>query len=198
MSYISLRGTSTAARTTRIRQLYITPLWVDFPCSVSPQLELCRCHNGRRRKHLAESFPKTYRSVLALAPSWLSNNRGWRPPQTGVICTVVCGYCCSSFGTSTGFLASHRLSKSHAICIFCGFEVFVLAPGGKHLQTPWKPLRLWNSRRAHCVYTWYLDRLPSRHHYCCIISIRYLVYVWIQALQYIWAGAITEAHRGAD
>ena len=29
----------------------------------------------RRWEHLAESFPKTYRSVLA--PSWLSSNRAW-------------------------------------------------------------------------------------------------------------------------
>ena len=44
---------------------------------------------GQRWKHLADNFPKTYRSVLA--PSWLSSNRAWKPPQGGVIYTVVHG-----------------------------------------------------------------------------------------------------------
>ena len=51
--------------------LYITPLWADSPRSISPQLEQCR-----RWKHLAETTPKTYHSVLA--PSWLSSNRAWK------------------------------------------------------------------------------------------------------------------------
>ena len=33
-------------------------------------------------EHLAESFPKTYRSVLA--PSWLSSNRAWKTAPGGV------------------------------------------------------------------------------------------------------------------
>ena len=36
---------------------------------------------GRRWKHLAESFPKTYRSVLA--PSWLPSNRAWKTAWGG-------------------------------------------------------------------------------------------------------------------
>ena len=32
--------------------------------------------NGRRWKHLAESFPNTCRSVLT--PSWLSSDRAWK------------------------------------------------------------------------------------------------------------------------
>ena len=57
--------------------VYITPRWADFLCSIPPQSEQCRCQKGGRWKHLAESFPKKYRSVLALAPSWLSGNRAW-------------------------------------------------------------------------------------------------------------------------
>ena len=36
----------------------------------------------RRLKHLAEGFPKTYRSVLA--PSWLSSNRAWKNRPRGL------------------------------------------------------------------------------------------------------------------
>ena len=68
----------------------IPPPWADVPCSISRQLEYCRCQKGQRWKHLAESFPKTHRSVLA--PSWLSSSRVWKkPPQGGVIYTVVYG-----------------------------------------------------------------------------------------------------------
>ena len=49
------------------RCMYITPPMgdADFPCSISPQFEQCRgAKIGRQWKHIAESFPNTYRSVL--------------------------------------------------------------------------------------------------------------------------------------
>ena len=63
--------------------------WGDFPCSISPQSEQRRCQKDRLWKQLAESFPKTYRSVLL--PSWLSSDRAWKTAPGGVIYTVVCG-----------------------------------------------------------------------------------------------------------
>ena len=48
---------------------YVTPPQAAFPWSISPQLEQCRRKKYRCWKHLPESVPKTYRSVLA--PSWL-------------------------------------------------------------------------------------------------------------------------------
>ena len=56
----------------RVGRCISHPPWADFPWSISPQLEQCRRRKGVRWKYLAETFPKTYRSVLALAPSWLS------------------------------------------------------------------------------------------------------------------------------
>ena len=67
--------------------VYHPPRPADFPCSTSPQLEECRCQKGRRQKHFAKCFPKTYGSVLALlallAPSWLSSNRAWKTAPGG-------------------------------------------------------------------------------------------------------------------
>ena len=59
-------------------------------------------------QHLAESFPKTYRSVLALAPSWSSSNRAWKnapggcaihnrtPSYTVVACGILASSVCIS------------------------------------------------------------------------------------------------------
>ena len=45
-------------------------------CPQVGYLQQCRCQKGRRCDQLAESFPETYRSVLA--PSRLSSNRAWK------------------------------------------------------------------------------------------------------------------------
>ena len=52
------------------------PACAEFSWSISPQLKQYRCPKRRRWKHLADSCPKTYRSMLA--PSWLSSNRAWK------------------------------------------------------------------------------------------------------------------------
>ena len=66
--------------------VYITHPWADFPRSIYPQLEQCRSQTSRRWKALAESFPKTRRSVLA--PSWLSSNRAWKAAAGGCYCVI--------------------------------------------------------------------------------------------------------------
>ena len=42
-------------------------------------------------KHIAESFPKTHRSVLALC--WLSSNRAWKNRPRGGWCHIHCSSC---------------------------------------------------------------------------------------------------------
>ena len=86
----------------------ITPPSADFPYSISPQLEYCRYPQGRRWKHLGESFPKTYRSVLALAPSWLTSNRALKSALRG------CGIHTPSYaGTHVVLLYCHFFSRSY-------------------------------------------------------------------------------------
>ena len=65
----------------RIQRLYITPPWIIFPWSTSPQLEQDRCQKRRRWKHLVGGVPKTYRSVMA--PSRLQNNRARKTAVRG-------------------------------------------------------------------------------------------------------------------
>ena len=70
-------------REERCTSHYHTPLGRFSMVSISQQLEWCRCQKGRRWQHHAESFPKMYRSVLALAPSGLSSNRAWKTAPGG-------------------------------------------------------------------------------------------------------------------
>ena len=54
--------------TSRTVYIYHTPPGPTFPCSIPPQFEYWRCHDGRHWQYLVESIPKACRSVLA--PSW--------------------------------------------------------------------------------------------------------------------------------
>ena len=61
----------------------ITPRWADFSeVDISTVWNSATpCQKGPRWKHLAESFLKTYRSVLA--PSRLWSNRAWNTAAGG-------------------------------------------------------------------------------------------------------------------
>ena len=66
------------------RQVYATTPLADFPCSASPQpVQVLSVPKQLARKHLAESFPKTRRSVLE--PFCLSSNRGEKWSKRGDI-----------------------------------------------------------------------------------------------------------------
>ena len=101
--------------TVSVTSCNITTPWADFPCSMSsPQLEMCRCRKIRRWNHVAESFPKAYRSVLALlAPSWLSSNRAWKIAQGG--CDILYTPSC------TTVLAKHSQRRCNAPWVCCWY-----------------------------------------------------------------------------
>ena len=53
----------------------------DFPWSICPQLEQCRCGRRQGWKYVADKLPKTCGSEWL--PSWLSSNQAWKTSQGG-------------------------------------------------------------------------------------------------------------------
>ena len=91
---------------------YHTHPWAEFLWSISPQqVELCRCQKDRRWKHLAKSFPRAYRSVLALTPSWLSSDRPWKTAPGGCNIHRCIRSTVGFIGKSSGIVQSSKKSS---------------------------------------------------------------------------------------
>ena len=86
----------------------LTPLGPVFHGRYLHSWNSAGAEKGLRWNYFAESFPKTYRSVLALAPSWLTSNRALKSALRG------CGIHTPSYaGTHVVLLYCHFFSRSY-------------------------------------------------------------------------------------
>ena len=92
--------------------LYIAHSWADFSMVDISTVGVVSV--PKKLGDLAESFPKAYRSVLALlAPSWLSSNRAWKIAQGG--CDILYTPSC------TTVLAKHSQRRCNAPWVCCWY-----------------------------------------------------------------------------